>query len=87
MDSNLSQLVLLRKGCPIHYWMAFQEGNPLVVLTHGAGVKHRSFNELIPAISLDYRVLSRDVRGHGLSQLENLFHDFQKGIQCYLERG
>lgn len=40
----------------------------MVVLTHGAGVDHRSFDFLSPVVAEKYRVLNWDVRGHGLSQ-------------------
>jgi 3-oxoadipate enol-lactonase len=68
MESQLEGLILERKGCPIHYWVGGPEGRPLVVLTHGACVDHRSFEPLVPALAKEYRVLNWDVRGHGLSQ-------------------
>ncbi len=64
----MKEFVLERKGCLIHYWVGGPEGTPLVVLTHGAGVDHRSFNPLVPVLAKQYRVLNWDVRGHGLSQ-------------------
>ncbi len=68
MESTLEEFIFERKGCPIHYWLGGIEGRPLVVLTHGACVDHRSFNFQVPVIAKEYRVLNWDVRGHGLSQ-------------------
>lgn len=68
MDSQREGLILERKGCPVHYWIGGVEGRPLVVLTHGACVDHRSFNPHVPVVVKEYRVLNWDVRGHGLSQ-------------------
>lgn len=68
MELQMQEQVLERKGCPIHYWTGGQEGRPLVILTHGAGVDHRSFDNLVPPVAKEYRVLNWDVRGHGLSQ-------------------
>ncbi len=68
MESPLQDFILERKGCPIHYWVGGAAGRPLVVLTHGACVDHHSFDRLAPVVAQDYRVLTWDVRGHGLSQ-------------------
>jgi hypothetical protein len=38
MDAILTETVLDRKGCPLHYWVGGPEGRPLVVFTHGASV-------------------------------------------------
>ena len=62
------QHILERDGCPIHYWLSGPVHRPLVVLTHGATVDHHTFDVQIPVLSQDYRVLTWDVRGHGLSQ-------------------
>lgn len=68
MNTNLLELILELKGCPIHYWVGGPEGKPLVVFTHGACVDHRSFDPIIPVVAQEYRVLTWDVRGHGKSQ-------------------
>ncbi len=68
MDTNLTEYVLDRKSCPLHYWIGGQEGQPLVVFTHGACVDHHSFDPLFPTVAQQYRVLLWDVRGHGQSQ-------------------
>jgi 3-oxoadipate enol-lactonase len=60
--------VLERDGCPIHYWLTGPEDGPLVVLTHGAGADHRMFAAQIPPLAKRYRVLTWDMRGHGLSR-------------------
>jgi len=68
MSPELKEFVLERKGCPLHYWVGGPEGAPLVVFTHGACVDHRSFREQVPLVADSYRVLTWDVRGHGLSR-------------------
>lgn len=60
--------MLERRGCPIHYWVAGPADRPLVVLTHGAGVDHHSFDPHLSAIADGYRILTWDVRGHGRSR-------------------
>ncbi len=68
METALEAFVLERKGCPLHYWLGGVEGRPLVVFTHGACVDHHSFDPHLPEAAQNYRVLTWDVRGHGLSQ-------------------
>jgi 3-oxoadipate enol-lactonase len=55
-------------GCQIHYWLAGPTDRPLVVFTHGVTMDHRMFAAQVKAVSPHYRVLTWDVRGHGLSQ-------------------
>jgi pimeloyl-ACP methyl ester carboxylesterase len=65
---HLTESVLERMGCPLPYWVGGPEGRPWVVLTHGAGVDHHSFDLLVPLLAERYRVMTWDVRGHGLSR-------------------
>jgi 3-oxoadipate enol-lactonase len=65
---ELEPQILDRQGCPIHYWLGGPPSAPLVVLTHGACVDHRSWRLLAPVVAEKYRTLTWDVRGHGLSQ-------------------
>ncbi|HTX92296.1 MAG TPA: alpha/beta hydrolase [Anaerolineales bacterium] len=67
-ESSLQENILERKGCRLHYWAGGAESRPLVVFTHGAGVDHRSFDLQVKVAAQKYRVLTWDVRGHGLSQ-------------------
>jgi 3-oxoadipate enol-lactonase len=65
---ELTEFVLERKGCPLHYWEGGRQGQPLIVFTHGACVDHHSFDPHVPVVAQKYRLLVWDVRGHGLSQ-------------------
>ncbi len=64
----LTEYVLEREGCLIHYWVGGLENRPLIVLMHGATMDHRMFNAQIEALTPEYRVLVWDARGHGKSQ-------------------
>lgn len=59
---------LERQGCKLHFWLSGTESKPLIVLTHGATVDHRMFDEQLPVFEHDYRVLTWDMRGHGESR-------------------
>ncbi len=65
----MNRAVVLRcDGCDIHYWLTGDAARPLLVLTHGAGANHRMFDAQLPALAAGYRVLTWDVRAHGLSR-------------------
>lgn len=60
--------VFERAGNKIHYWLTGPADRPLVVFTHGATMDHRMFDPQVPLVAQHYRVLTWDVRGHGLSR-------------------
>lgn len=60
--------VLLRDGCPLHYFVDGKPGAPWVVMTHGFCMDHRLFSAQVAALRPHYRVLLWDVRGHGRSR-------------------
>jgi 3-oxoadipate enol-lactonase len=55
-------------GCPLHYWLTGPQDAPLVVFTHGATMDHKSWDGLVTLAARRYRVLTWDVRLHGLSR-------------------
>jgi pimeloyl-ACP methyl ester carboxylesterase len=64
----MDELVLERPGCAVHAWLAGPtSGLPLVML-HGAGVDHRTFDPQLEAFSRGYRLAVPDLRGHGRSR-------------------
>lgn len=66
--SILTEHVLERHDCPVHYWRADNSDRPLIVMMHGATMDHRMFNAQVHALAADYSVLVWDARGHGKSQ-------------------
>jgi 3-oxoadipate enol-lactonase len=65
---GLTQHILQRHGCPMHYWVGGDAARPMVVLLHGATMDHRLFNDQVSALLPEYRVLVWDAPGHGDSQ-------------------
>lgn len=66
---ELNENVLVRNGCSIHYWTGGPADAPLVVFTHGATVDHHEWDATLPLVAATgFRVLTWDVRGHGLSR-------------------
>lgn len=64
----LTQQLLVREGCHLHYWLGGSDQNPLIVFMHGATMDHRMFNAQVEALLPHFRVLVWDARGHGLSK-------------------
>jgi 3-oxoadipate enol-lactonase len=69
----MTQRVLERVGCPIHYWLHGDSSKPLLVFTHGAGADHQMFDSQITALEQDFQILTWDVRGHGRSRPMGVF--------------
>jgi pimeloyl-ACP methyl ester carboxylesterase len=70
---ELTENILERNGCPIHYWTGGKTGAPLVVFTHGATIDHREWAATLPLVGEHFRSLAWDMRGHGLSR-PAIFH-------------
>ncbi len=66
--SPFSSHILVRKECPLHYWLTGPVNAPLIVLTHGATADHGMFAHQVRALADEYRVLTWDMRGHGESR-------------------
>lgn len=60
---------LQRLGTNLYYWIVGPENGPLVAFSHGATLDHRSFDtQISPLVEAGYRVLTWDLRGHGISK-------------------
>jgi pimeloyl-ACP methyl ester carboxylesterase len=68
-NAGTVEKTLQRSGSTIHYWLTGPENGRLVTFTPGASMDHRMFDEQVSVVaSAGYRVLTWDVRGHGLSK-------------------
>lgn len=65
---KITESFLERNGAKIHYWTGGKAGKPLVVFTHGATIDHREWEATLPLVGEQFRILTWDVRGHGLSR-------------------
>ena len=57
-------------GVELHYEIAGAQTGPAVVMTHGVSMDHRMWEPQVSALTDRYRVLTYDMRGHGLSACE-----------------
>ena len=63
----MTERMLQRADAPtLRHWDDGGEGPP-VVLIHGVGADGTSWDQIVPALAPDFRVLRLDLRGHGRS--------------------
>lgn len=65
---QLTEELLKRNRFNVHYWTGGKAGAPLVVFSHGATVDHHEWDATLPLVAEHFRVLTWDLRGHGLSR-------------------
>jgi 3-oxoadipate enol-lactonase len=64
----MSPSEIIREGCTFRFWLTGPAERPLIVFTHGAGIDHREWEDILTVVAQEYRVLCWDVRGHGQSR-------------------
>jgi 3-oxoadipate enol-lactonase len=65
---ELVENILERAESKLHYWTGGKADAPLVVLTHGATIDHHEWDATLPILGEHFRILTWDIRGHGLSR-------------------
>lgn len=68
VKSKIEHKTLKLNGCEIHYSISANESEKSIVFLHPAFSDHTVFEEQIDYFSKDYRVISIDLIGHGLSK-------------------
>lgn len=66
----IEQKELKQKGYSIFYYATGDRKNELIVFLHPAFADHRCFNKQIDCFSKEFRVVTIDMLGHGLSKVE-----------------
>ena len=84
---ELTEQVLERNGCPLHYWTGGIAGAPLVVFTHGATIDHHEWDATLPVVGGFFQVMCWDLRGHGRSRPGNFtMEDARLDLLAILDR-
>jgi len=68
IESSIEHKILKLDDYEIHYNVSGKENNDLVLFLHPAFSDHRAFDQQIDYFSKDYRVITIDLIGHGLSK-------------------
>ena len=71
IESKVEHKILKQNGYSIHYYISGDTSNELIVFLHPAFADHRCFDKQIDFFSKNYRVITIDLLGHGLSKVEN----------------
>lgn len=71
----------------ILYYEKHGEGQTPILLVHGNGGSHETFDKLIPALAQDYTVYAIDSRGHGLSASPRELHydDMAEDMAAFID--
>ncbi len=68
IETLIEHKTLKIDGNEIHYFVSGKENNDLIVFLHPAFSDHRAFDKQIDYFSKDYKVITIDLIGHGLSK-------------------
>jgi 3-oxoadipate enol-lactonase len=68
IESSIEHKTLKMDGYDIHYFVSGKENNDLIVFLHPAFSDHRAFDLQVDYFSKNYRVITIDFIGHGLSK-------------------
>ncbi len=70
VKSSVDHKILPQNGYSIHYFVSGSTTGETIVFLHPAFTDHHAFNHQIDYFSERYRVITIDMLGHGLSQME-----------------
>ena len=70
IERSIEHKTLKMNDYEINYFVSGKENNDLIVFLHPAFADHRCFDKQIEYFSQDYRVITIDMLGHGLSKVE-----------------
>jgi pimeloyl-ACP methyl ester carboxylesterase len=68
IEPSIEHKTLKMDGYEIHYFVSGKEHNDLIVFLHPAFSDHRAFDQQIDFFSKEYKVITIDLIGHGLSK-------------------
>jgi pimeloyl-ACP methyl ester carboxylesterase len=68
--SPRGQAKLVQDGYSVHYFAHGDRKNECIVFFHPAFADHRCFDDQVSDFSKNYRVVTFDIMGHGLSKIE-----------------
>ena len=69
-NSIIKQKELKQNGYSIHYFCSGDSLKDLIIFLHAAFIDHRCFDKQIDNFSKDFRVITIDMLGHGLSKVD-----------------
>lgn len=71
IKSQIEHKKLRQNDFDLHYYVSGDSNNDLVIFLHPAFSDHRAFNQQIDFFAKDFKVITIDLIGHGLSKTNN----------------
>ena len=68
IETSIEHKTLKLDGYEVHYYVSGKKNNDLILFLHPAFSDHRAFNQQIDYFSKDFKVITIDLIGHGLSK-------------------
>ena len=68
VESSIEHKTLYMDDYQIHYYVSGKENTNIIIFLHPAFSDHRAFDQQIDQFSKDYKVITIDLLGHGLSK-------------------
>lgn len=68
ITEHIEHKTLKQDGYEIHYYISGKKDKDLIIFLHPAFSDHRVFNQQIDFFSKDFRIITIDLIGHGLSK-------------------
>ena len=66
---NFKQMTFTNLDCEVHYWYEKGTSDDYIILLHGAGADHVTFEKQIELFDNAYNIIAWDARGQGLSKM------------------
>ncbi len=73
-ENNSEHKLLVREGYDVHYFISGNPAGETLVFLHPAFANHHAFSEQVAYFKGQYRIITIDMLGHGLSQPERTGH-------------
>jgi pimeloyl-ACP methyl ester carboxylesterase len=72
IESTIEQKELKQNGYSIYYYASGNKEKELIVFLHSAFADHRCFDKQIDYFAKEFRIVTIDILGHGLSKVEKV---------------
>ena len=71
IKTDIEHKTLMLNGNIIHYYVSGEQGKPTILFIHSAFSDHTCFYKQVDFFSQEFRVITIDLIGHGLSEVRN----------------
>jgi pimeloyl-ACP methyl ester carboxylesterase len=80
-ESIVEHKSILSEGNVIHYYISGNQDKPVILFLHPAFSDHTCFYKQVDFFSQEFRVITIDLIGHGLSEVQNSKQKIDKSVE------